>query len=255
MKEPLDLFLLRYVNEVTAILEEKIHGIYVYGSIALEAFEEAHSDIDIIVVVKHQLTKAQAKQLAHVHKRLVKEEHYGKRLDGMFITLEHLGKNEACYYTYNGKVKFGHWDTNAITWWLLKHKGVTLYGPFAHSLPLEVEWSHVQATLQYNLHSYWAMQTKKVFAFWRTEDVVFAVTTMARIYASYVKQEIVSKKEALQWLSQHARTEWQPLFVEVEDKLQGGKLPFVRLARMRLCRNFMKQALKGAASQESLVIV
>lgn len=255
MKEPLDLFLMRYVNEVTAVLGEKVYGMYVYGSIALEAFDEAHSDIDIVVVVKHDITKPQAKQLAKLHKRLAREERYGNRLDGMFITLEQLGRDEACYYTYEGTVKFGKWDTNAITWWLLKHKGVTLYGPFAQSLPLEAEWSHVQATLQYNLHSYWATKTRKPFAFWRTEDVVFAVTTMARIYASYVKQEIVSKKEALKWLSQHARTEWQPLFVEVEDKLQGGKLPFARCARMRLCRNFMKQALKGATNDQSLIVL
>lgn len=100
MKEPLDLFLMRYVNEVTAVLGEKVYGMYVYGSIALEAFDEAHSDIDIVVVVKHDITKPQAKQLAKLHKRLAREERYGNRLDGMFITLEQLGRDEACYYTY-----------------------------------------------------------------------------------------------------------------------------------------------------------
>lgn len=246
MKEPVDIFLTKYVEEVTAILGDNVYGIYVYGSLALQAFQPT-SDIDLLIVTKFDLTKQEVGNLRKLHKKLAKNEPLCKKIDGMYIPLIDLEKNEPCYYIHKGKVKYGEWDTNGITWWLLKHKGITLYGSLAQTLPIEATWDNVKATLQYNLYGYWQPKTKHLFYFWRTEDFLFAVTTMARIYASYLTDQIVSKKEALQLMKKQSPQQWHILFEEAQAALSGAKLTKIpnRMTRAKLCQQFLQDAITG----------
>ena len=49
-------------------LDAHFYGIYVCGSIALGAFEEAVSDIDVIVLTQGEWSSQELKQLAALHK-------------------------------------------------------------------------------------------------------------------------------------------------------------------------------------------
>src|ERR1051326_4850838 len=72
-----------------------IYGIYIYGSIALGAFEEQESDIDMVVLTQGEWTDQEFRHLRRIHKRLVKEFVLGKRLAPIYVPLDDIGKLNA----------------------------------------------------------------------------------------------------------------------------------------------------------------
>ena len=59
----------------------------------------------------------------------------------------------------------GQYDLNNITWWLLQTKGVVVYGEPISTLNLNVQWSDVQTTLNYNLNTYWNEKLERDMCF------------------------------------------------------------------------------------------
>src|ERR1700688_3210530 len=116
-------------------LRAHFYGIYIYGSIALGAFEERESDIDIVALTQGEWTARELRQLEHIHTRLVQEHAFGRRLAPMYIPLRDIGKINADIppypYASDGKFYYArHFDLNAVTWWIIKHKGgIRLLGP------------------------------------------------------------------------------------------------------------------------------
>ena len=51
-------------------LDEKIVGVYIYGSIALGAFHAETSDVDFVTVISDPVNEAEKQQLVELHKKL-----------------------------------------------------------------------------------------------------------------------------------------------------------------------------------------
>ncbi|MGQ0513017.1 nucleotidyltransferase domain-containing protein, partial [Bacillus sp. D-CC] len=86
-------------------LDEKIVGVYIYGSIALGAFHAETSDVDFVTVISDPVNEAEKQQLVELHKKLSGST-LGKRMDGMYIPLADLGKynDEMNEYVYSASV-------------------------------------------------------------------------------------------------------------------------------------------------------
>src|ERR1700730_3039340 len=67
-------------------------GIYLYGSIALGAFEELESDIDIIALTRAEWTASELAQLNALHTHLLEAHQIAGRLEVLYIPLRDLGK-------------------------------------------------------------------------------------------------------------------------------------------------------------------
>ncbi|MDR4458710.1 nucleotidyltransferase domain-containing protein, partial [Bacillus tropicus] len=82
-------------------LDEKIVGVYIYGSIALGAFHAETSDVDFVTVISDPVNEAEKQQLVELHKKLSGST-LGKRMDVMYIPLSDLGKynDEMIEYVY-----------------------------------------------------------------------------------------------------------------------------------------------------------
>jgi len=200
-------------------LRDHFYGIYIYGSIALGAFEEMESDIDIIALTEGEWTEQELGLLAHIHKRFVKEYELGKRLEPMYIPLRDIGKYNAdiAPYPYASDGKFyaaGHFDLNAVTWWTIQHKGLCLLGPECAVLPLEVAWEEVLGAMRYNLNTYWASKAKKPYLFLSDLWVMAAVATLCRILTAIEEGEIVSKSASLIRWRDRLPTRWHALIDE-----------------------------------------
>ncbi|MGQ0438911.1 nucleotidyltransferase domain-containing protein, partial [Bacillus sp. B-TM1] len=135
-------------------LDEKIVGVYIYGSIALGAFHAETSDVDFVTVISDPVNEAEKQQLVELHKKLSGST-LGKRMDGMYIPLADLGKynDEMNEYVYcaDGKANIGHWDINAVTWWTLKNQGITVIGKAKEDLSFQIRWDDVVNTMKYNV--------------------------------------------------------------------------------------------------------
>ncbi|MBE5107142.1 DUF4111 domain-containing protein [Bacillus thuringiensis] len=210
----------QYIVGVKEIfLDEKIVGVYVYGSTALGAFHIETSDVDFVTVIKDYVNEAEKQQLVELHKKLSNST-LGKRMDGMYIPLADLGKynDEMNEYVYcaDGKADIGYWDINAVTWWTLKNRGITVIGKEAEDLPFQIQWDDVVNTMKYNVEHYWSEKAKRPYLFFIEEWVESAVVTMGRILYTLENKTIVSKDRGLQYLLERSAKEWEPLLKEVE---------------------------------------
>ena len=207
----------QYIAELKEIfLDEKIVGVYIYGSIALGAFHVDTSDVDFVTVISDSVNEKQ--QLVELHKKLSGST-LGKRMDGMYISLADLGKynDEMNEYVYcaDGKANVGHWDINAVTWWTLKNQGITVTGKEAEDLPFQIRWDDVVHTMKYNVEQYWSGKAKQPYLFFIEEWVESAVVTMGRILYTLDHKTIVSKDRGLQYLLECSEEEWDLLLKEV----------------------------------------
>jgi hypothetical protein len=194
-----------YLELYTAFLlevmpAERVHGIYLYGSLALGAFDPDQSDIDFITVLNGEISNDDEEQLKVVHLRS-NSNRYGAKMDGCYLTVDQVGKlnHELERYPFyaEGKMHHGHYDLNNITWWLLQTKGIVVYGEPLSTLKLNIQWSDVQTTLNDNLNTYWNEKLERDMCFFYDDWIEFGVITVSRIFLSLKYESIFSKTEAV----------------------------------------------------------
>jgi hypothetical protein len=176
-------------------LRVHFYGIYISGSIALGAFEELESDIDFIALTQGEWSSLEHKQLKALHTHLIKAYPLGKRLEVCYVPLRYLGvvhpdkqKGAIAPYPAAHDGRFSpatHAGLNAVTWWIVQHKGLRLLGPERSDLPLEVAWKDVFSTMRFNLDVYFARQAKRPYIYLHGAAVEFAVTNLCRILTTF----------------------------------------------------------------------
>jgi predicted nucleotidyltransferase len=155
-------------------------GIYIHGSIALKAFEELESDIDIVALTQGEWTSGELMQFETLHRQLLQEEPRSSRLDVAYIPfqVEKNGKMPLSAIFRDSKFAVSaipsHMD--ATMRWITKHQGIRLLGPQPSTLPCEVTWKDVLAAMRFNLDSYWAGKAKSPYLFWFDYWVMTSVT-------------------------------------------------------------------------------
>lgn len=222
-------------------LGSHLYGIYLFGSLALGAFEEQTSDIDIIALTQGKWTRRELAQLKALHTKLVQTHQLGHRLEVLYIPLRHLGKRNqeiARYPTFHTERFFpaGYGDLNYVTWWTLKNKGICLLGPDRSTLPFEVAWREVLETMRYNLDGFWVSKARRPYLFLRDDMFEYSVAIHCRILTTLEEGEIITKSAALERWRDRLPTRWCPLIDEawrIRHQLDTPSLYHSRLKRMR----------------------
>ncbi|MGF2615017.1 nucleotidyltransferase domain-containing protein [Rossellomorea aquimaris] len=235
----------QYTDSLKAWLPpELIAGSFLYGSLALGAYEEGRSDIDFLTVLSRDVTEGESKTIQSIHDDL-RNHPLGKKMDGMYITESDLGKrnSEIAPYLFcqEGEIKRGHWDINAVTWFILKCKGIPLVGEHA-VLQYQIGWDEVRKEMEYNINGYWKSKLNKQYLFLTDEWVEFAVCTVARILVTLEREDIVSKSEGLLSAGELVSTRWSPLFHEAVN-LRMGKSGTSRMRRSIKTNQFLKEMI------------
>ncbi|WP_227396236.1 nucleotidyltransferase domain-containing protein [Jeotgalibacillus aurantiacus] len=234
-------FMGQLLDQLTHELTGYIESVYVYGSIATGSYVKNCSDIDMVFVVNDRISVDQVRNALSPSLNLK----FGKQLDAMFIRKEDLGKmnHELAPYPYihNGRVKEGHWDINAITWWMLAHQAICMFGS---PQQMNITWEDVENTLRYNLEHYWTGKSKTIFSFIRDSDFAFAMATVSRIGYTFETGEIVSKRGALIWMKERSDVQWVRLLKEAESILNKRRSGyFSKIYRAYQCKKFVKEII------------
>ena len=222
-------------------LRAHFYGIYIYGSIALDAFEEQASDIDVIALTQGAWSPAELAQLATIHTRLIKTQPFGKRLEALYVPLHNLGKKNREIPPYptvhDGKFSPArHGDLNGVTWWILKNKSICLSGPDRSELAFEYTWQQILQTMRFNLDVYFAGKARRPYLYLSDVAVEFAITNLCRILATIEDGEIISKSASLTSWRERLPTRWQRLVDEawrIRHQLPQPSLYRNRIQRMR----------------------
>ncbi len=215
-----------------ALLERElpgfIHGLYLHGSIALQAFHEPSSDIDFIAILSRRASDDDIAKLKTIH-RDIKQAYPRWALEGGYLQPEDLGGLEDTVtpfpYIHDGKFKAaGHFDLNDITWWIIKHRGITLVGPSTQELPYEVDWDLLIQRMGVNLNSYWKSWTtspSKMADLLDDVGIEWAVLGILRQYYTFREHDVTSKVGAGVYALDHVPEEWHKIVREALRIRQG----------------------------------
>lgn len=210
-----------YKEQVQTSLPDLITGFYLHGSLALNAFNPGLSDVDFIAVVSRRLTESDLACLTRIHDTLA-DKYPNAPLQGSYLQVTDLGKfphqvEPTPYYSDGVLSPAGYHDLNSITWWLLKHGGITLLGTQAESLPFSVDWQLLLANTKANLNNYWGKYiTRPAHIAWLFSDygIQWVVLGVLRQWYTFEKNSITSKVEAGEYALKQLPARWHKIIQE-----------------------------------------
>jgi hypothetical protein len=217
-----------YIDQVHSVLPGLVAGLYVHGSVALGTYQPGLSDIDFIVVTSRTCTDQDIAALRAIHQALT-TRHPRAPLEGSYLQWQDLGQRVGHVpprpYIHDGVFyPGGHHDINAVTWWILKNRGVTLLGPPANQLDIQVDWDGLVAAMHRNMNTYWASFTSNPRRMaWLLGDygVQWAVLGVLRQFYTFREQSITSKVGAGVYGLAHTPRRWHRLIQEAIDIREG----------------------------------
>lgn len=209
----INLLLDRLLSQIRYILQEKLVGLYLYGSLVTGDFDHAVSDIDLMAVTASEISHGELDELHKMHRQLaLQNPEWDNRIEIAYLSLTAL----RTFRTHRSPiaiispgepfhVKEAGIDW-LINWYVIRENGVALFGPASKSIidPITQE-EYVQAVrkqaaewVEYITHS----QELKFQA--------YAILTMCRAFYTSENGEQVSKLHAAQW-AQTELPEWADL--------------------------------------------
>lgn len=194
------------------ILEHKLVGLYVYGSLVLGDFDTKVSDIDILSAIESPINEREFEDLKRMHQAFIDTyPEWNDRIEVQYLSLEALKtfkEKESEVVTISPgdplqrRMVGDHWLMN---WYVVREKGLTLFGPDPKTIiePISKE-EFVQSVKQHTQN--WNEWVKGMYSKYAQ---AYAILTLCRAYYAYKMGDQVSKKQAAEWTQkefpEHAR--------------------------------------------------
>ncbi len=216
VQKVLDLYIDKVNNDLPGLLE----GLYLHGSIVIDAYQEGESDVDFVAVTSRELTKEDVSTLKNIHLNLA-ETCKNPQLDGIYVQASHLTA-EGYFYNEGTFGKAVH--DIPVTWWLLKNKGITIMGPEASGLPSNVTTEDLTAYVRKNMNDYWATRLSTMeqkqdqlihYPVKRIEaEMEWTVLGLLRQFYTLKEENIISKLAAGAYGLRELEPKWHGLIQE-----------------------------------------
>lgn len=240
-----------YVFNLRIYFGSKVFGVYLYNSIALGAFDENKSDIDFITVLNEKFTDREIQALREMHRKLSKTFKFAKRMEGMYITMDEVGKCdfelEPYVYFAGGKLHSGHYDANYVTWWTLSKCGIGIESPEISKLSLETYFDNVIENMDYNLNCYWKSKLNSKLTFFSDKWIEFSILTMCRIMYTIKNGEVTSKVDAAKIIMSDLPEDFETIVKEalrIREMSSSKSLYSSRFKRGRAAKMFIKYVIE-----------
>ena len=222
-------------TRLPVILSRNLVGVYLYGSLTQAAFNPKRSDIDLIVVTKHDLSDAQLKRLDAWLALSAKSNPWAMRLQMLFLIRDEvLTMNaKACLYQF-GELKRSGSDGNPIIWMNVLKSGVVLYGPRPESFVPEITDEILFQALKREVGYLREEMIEKPESVWRDVPMyrAYAVLTLCRILYSFEYGTIVSKRRAAKWTLKRLPEEWHEIILQAlafNESKPSMRIPLSRI--------------------------
>ncbi|MBM3315383.1 DUF4111 domain-containing protein [candidate division WOR-3 bacterium] len=196
------------------LLKDNLVGIYLWGSLTCDAFEERCSDVDSVVVTKRDPDSAEFAALEKWFAESTMRNQWTRRLDMRFvIDGEFLDSTSRCCGFSEGRFTRHGSDGNPIIWLFIGERGVTLWGREAKRVAPEVTPECLGAALlrelgylRGNLAKHEGSRSVDAFRY-----NAYAVLTACRIIYTARHHALVSKERAYRWAVGMLPPEWRPV--------------------------------------------
>ncbi len=215
-------------TDFPAILRGNLVGIYLWGSLTYDAFDETCSDVDCVGVTRRDLDDREFSELDEWFKNKEEQNRWVARIDMRFV-IEHefLDKASRCcgFYHYIGKLTRHGSDGNPIIWMNIAQSGITLWGKDAKLIApyvphqclndaLLLELSYLKGDLTSNTGD----RSRKAFI-----HNAYAVLTACRILYSAHHRALASKDQAYDWVMETVPPIWREVIRAAKNnRLKNG---------------------------------
>lgn len=248
-----DNVLMDYIDLFNEHLPETIEGLYLHGSIALDAYVDDSSDIDFITLTNRRLTEEDLEALSFIHTTIA-NKFKKPEMDGVYAFHEDLGKlynaNDHHYhypYYNNGELRFGdYFNFNPITWWVLKKKGINILGTELKDFQFETQPQELASYVLENMNTYWSKRIQMAessidhLVQLPTNDIDFeiewTVLGLLRQFYTIKEYDIISKLDAGEYGLTQLQAEWRDIIKEAMNIRKGVKAKFFSSEMERMDR-------------------
>lgn len=216
MNIPKDLseLLQAMATDFRAILCENLVGLYLWGSLTYDAFDQTCSDVDCIGVTRRDLDDREFSELNEWFKNKQDQNRWVNRMDMRFV-IEHefLDKTSRCcgFYHHAGKLARHGSDGNPIIWMNIARSGITLWGKDSTLIAPHVSEQSLNDALLLELN--YLKQDLTTNAGNRSDKAfihnAYAVLTACRILFSAYHRALASKDQAYGWAMETVPPSWR----------------------------------------------
>ncbi len=235
--------------ELQRILQDKLVGLYLYGSLTSGDFDSQSSDIDLLAVISAALSEAEFEDLLAMHRDLVRDNRdWEDRVEVAYVPAKALRTFRSAripmvvvspgepFHT-RGDEALKDWLQN---WYLVREGGVTLFGPSPKEIiPPITQEEFVRAVRNY------AMELTQDVRHTRSpKSQAYVVLTLCRSLHVLRRGTHVSKKEGALW-AQKEFPEWSNLIQGALAWREERKGPATSDSEMTRFVAFVREQLLG----------
>lgn len=215
------------LQNVQAILQQHFVGMYLEGSLANDAFDQA-SDIDFIVVTDQDITDDHFLALQAMHDRIaLLDARWGVELEGSYVGQSALRRRVPSADSHAGRIHptypniergtgerlkmAPHDEAWLVHLAILREKGITLTGPPPETLVDPVTPTELRQAMLSVLREWPAplLQQPEKLGIWGLHTYV--VITLCRMLYTLAHGTVTSKVIAARWAQETLGREWKPL--------------------------------------------
>ncbi|NLP52588.1 GNAT family N-acetyltransferase [Bacillus sp. RO1] len=258
VQKVLDLYIDKCNKELPGLLD----GLYLHGSIAIDAYLEGQSDIDFVAVTSRKLTNDDAAILKEIHWNLA-ETCKKPQLDGIYVQLSNQVE-ESYFYNEGTFGKAVH--DSPVTWWLLKNNGITILGPKAKDLPIHVTTEDLTDYVRKNMNEYWVTRVKSMekikeqlmtYPVEHIEtEMEWTVLGLLRQYYTLSERSIISKLAAGEYGLSQLEPKWHDLIREAINIRKGNseRIFATNEERVNATIHFAKELISSCKEKRVVIL-
>ncbi len=184
-------------------------GVYVRGSIAIDAFNPETSDVDFLVVTRRPVSESEFTRLGEFHGKLAQgDSAYAQRLEGSYIdapAFRRFGRHERRHPSIGVDWPLqwqDHRDNWVIERWLMRKHAMTLLGPVPGTLIDPISVDELKAAVRSELArrmDEWALAGSLPAWLIPRNYQAFEIETMCRALYTLALGDVCSKPVAVRW--------------------------------------------------------
>lgn len=208
----------RLAGDIRRVLGDEALGVYLHGSLALDDFNPARSDIDFVAATRRRLASEKLAELAEMHRAIAAGGNpWAQRLEGSYIPARPLRRHDPADADFPALRCDGSFDvdTHGSDWiiqrWVLRERGVCLFGPPPVTLVDPVSAQDLHQAAAGILREWWQPMLTHHYRLPEREYQAYAVLTMCRSLYTLEINAVASKTAAAQWALTHLASRWHGL--------------------------------------------
>ena len=206
-------------SNVKGILQDQFVGMYLFGSLANGDFDQ-HSDIDVLVVTKNEISSDIFSSLQAIHTRLAHiDSPWATQMEVSYIPQKALRRFDAANKLHphldRGDSESLHWMAHESDWIIQRHilreRGIILEGPAPQSFIDPISATDLQQAVV-NVLPLWARPILEDPLQIKSRGYQsYIVLSLCRMLYTLQCGTIISKRAAADWAQDALSKQWTPL--------------------------------------------